>query len=359
MKYYFITANITDGDNSYSYDFVLNCEETKYQEKVHKFFKEFFGEGTRFKDGYNIFNLKNLEIRKTQEISKEEFEVLKKEVTQNQSVIKKKKISTFKDLIAYIVSLDPIVHTKTLILKKDFILAKEIIEKHLIINPNDALGFYLLGYIYGELGEFELMITKYNNSLSINKKYQKSINASIEYHFSSNYNNGVAAYNSAIKINIKRKARLLFKESFEYFKNALECKSNNEETFQNIVYALINLGSKRDLKIYLNEMIKNNNSEFGYEYLSQIYIESALSEKNNSKSNSMFDKAITVLETGHLKYPSNKNLIAKLSNAYIARNKTDLAKKLYVVALKKYPNNKSYHYNYGTQIGRASCRERV
>jgi len=81
MKY-FITAEITDGEIEYTYNFVLSCEKKDLDEKLHNYFKDFFGEETKFEAGYYSTFMRKLGITKKEEISDEDFKILKKYITE-------------------------------------------------------------------------------------------------------------------------------------------------------------------------------------------------------------------------------------------------------------------------------------
>lgn len=63
-----------------------------------------------------------------------------------------------------------------------------------------------------------------------------------------------------------------------------------------------------------------------------------------------FEKSIAVLETAHKLDPQNAEVIALLSNVYIAADKAETALGIFKSGVETDPKNKYFHYNYGVLL---------
>jgi tetratricopeptide (TPR) repeat protein len=88
---------------------------------------------------------------------------------------------------------------KLYIQQKNYAKAKEALMKEIQKNPNSDEGYYMLGYLYGEEGDFAKMADNYNKSLSISKKFAKNIEDSRKYYWMNAFNKGVNYFNKATK----------------------------------------------------------------------------------------------------------------------------------------------------------------
>ena len=91
--------------------------------------------------------------------------------------------------------------------------AKEALMKEVETNPKSDEGYYLLGYIYGEEGNFEKMMENFSKSLEISKNFQKEITDSRNYYWADNFNKGVAFFNKAAQTVNEDSTQMLKKTS--------------------------------------------------------------------------------------------------------------------------------------------------
>ncbi|RMD49728.1 MAG: hypothetical protein D6830_04320, partial [Ignavibacteria bacterium] len=88
---------------------------------------------------------------------------------------------------------------KLYIQQKNYPKAKESLLKEVKKNPKSDEGYYLLGWLYGEEGNYAEMLKAFDNSLSISKKFEKQIEETKRYHWAQNFNKGVGFFNKGAK----------------------------------------------------------------------------------------------------------------------------------------------------------------
>src|SRR5665811_1232220 len=71
---------------------------------------------------------------------------------------------------------------KLYIQQKNYDKALEVLKKDIEKNPQSDEGYFLMGDIYGEKGQYDQMVSSYNKSLAISKNFEKDItNKKIHY----------------------------------------------------------------------------------------------------------------------------------------------------------------------------------
>ncbi len=248
---------------------------------------------------------------------------------------------------------------KLYIQQKNLPKAKASLLKEVKKNPKSDEGYYLLGYIYGEEGNYPKMVESFNKSLEISKKFEKKIKDSRKYYWAQNFNKGVMLFNKATKGDVNEKDKNLEK-SIKAFKDAIICEPDSAATYQNLAFAYLNANKADDAVEPLLKLKKIKPSADIYVRLGQIYFNKGVDGLNkflttNDKSDSVaamkdFETCISYLEEGRKKYPSNSDILLLLSNAYIKANKIDVAMDAFKAGVEQEPNNKYYRYNYGVLL---------
>ncbi len=83
---------------------------------------------------------------------------------------------------------------KLYIEQKNFDKALDMLQKDVEKNPKSDEGYFLMGHVYGELGEMEKMVASFDNSLSISDKFATKIGDQKAFHWANNFNKGVSNF---------------------------------------------------------------------------------------------------------------------------------------------------------------------
>lgn len=249
---------------------------------------------------------------------------------------------------------------KLYINQKQYDKAKESLLKEVQKNPASDEGWYLLGVIYGEENNFTQMIDAFDKSLGASKKFEPQIKDSRQYYWATSFNKGVIHFNNASKSTAEDSTKMFFEKAEQEFKNAILCEPDSIISYQNLAYAYLNQNKVDEAIVPLEQMVKIGTSPEAFSMLGQIYTENGnvLMDKHKEskvaadslKAFALFDKAITILEKGKEKFPNDGEILLRLSNAYIAANKLDVAMDAFKEGVIREPNNQYYHYNYGVLL---------
>lgn len=263
-------------------------------------------------------------------------------------------------LVAFQCSSTELTSAKLYIQQKNLKKAKEALLKEVKKNPKSDEGYYLLGFVLGEEGDYQGMVENYNKSLSISKKFEKKINESKLYHWANAFNKGVNYFNQSVKAATPDSMKDMLSRSIEQFERAVLLEPDSLDSYLNLAYAYINYGDM-DSAIKTAEKLKDKSgSAKSYKLLGDLYSRKGAEFKNKfetegNKADSVkameyFNKAVSVLEEGRQKYPEDPDILLQLSNAYIAAKKIDVAKDAFKAGVEKEPNNKFYRFGYGTLL---------
>ena len=248
---------------------------------------------------------------------------------------------------------------KLYIQQKNYDKALEVLKKDVEKNPQSDEGYYLMGGIYGEKGQYDQMVDAYNKSLGISNKFEKDItNQKIHYWYTltqsgAAYFKRVASNKNqdSIKINLDKAAN-----SFE---NAVMVLPDSAYTYY--LLSLVYMSQQQYDKAIqpLEKYVAIGKTSDGYVYLGSIYYdkgnrEKDLYSKNKNIQDSIssienFNKAISILEEGRTKYPNDAKLLGTLSSAYVAANKLSVAIDAFKSLAESNPKKENY-YNYGVVL---------
>lgn len=244
--------------------------------------------------------------------------------------------------------------------QKNFDKALEVLNQEIAKNPKSDEGYFLLGHVYGEMGEISKMSEAYDQSLAISNKFQKEINESKIYHWANSFNKGVNLFQRGNKTTDADSSKMFYEMSVNEYKNAMALQPDSAETYRNLAFVYLTMGKNEESIEPLTKLVELEKSEEGYQYLGEVYYTIASNKLINFKNNGnqqdsiesvdMFNKAIDVLEEGKRMYPENSEILVALSNSYIGANKIDIAMDAFKEGVEKEPDNKYYRYNYGVLL---------
>lgn len=249
---------------------------------------------------------------------------------------------------------------KMYINQKQFGKAKETLLKEVEKNPKSDEGWFLLGGLYSEEGNIPEMLKAFDNSLAISKKFEPQIIDYKKYTWQTSFNKGVGLFNNAVKTTKPDSMKVFFEMAIDQFNNSIMCQPDSTVGYENIAAAYLNMGKTDESIPVLEKLVSLGKPSFSFARLGQIFLmkganlmDSYYSSKNTSDSTSALDwynKAISVLEKGRAKYPSDADILLQLGNAYYSSNKLDVATESFKSLSEKNPENKEVKYAYGVVL---------
>lgn len=246
-----------------------------------------------------------------------------------------------------------ITSAKLYIQQKNWDKAIDVLEKEISKNPKSDEGFYLLGYVYGEQGNFEGMVQNYDKSLAISKNFEKNVIDSRKYFWAQAFNRGVSLYQRGVKATDTDSAQIFFDKSITDFKSAIMIEPDSGDTYKNLAFVYLSKGDNEAAVAPLKQLIEREKSLDGYKFLGEIYYVNGTNLKNQGKeaeAKEEFNKSIATLEEGLKQYPNNSDLLLTLSNSYIGADRTTEAIEPFKKGVEADPENKYYRYNYGVLL---------
>lgn len=273
-------------------------------------------------------------------------------------------VCLFLSLTAFQCSSTEITSAKLYMQQKNYDKAMDVLKKEVEKNPKSDEGWYLLGSLYGEKGQYKDMLEAFNKSLSISKRFAQNITDIKKSHWGSSFNKGVAFFNKAAKATNKDSVNANFDRAIQSFNNSIMIEPDSADTYKNLSFALIQAGRQDEATKPLEDLIKLKKSVDTYKLLGELYsnkgqtLMNSYSTTKNAQDSvaaiTEYNKAITLLEEGRTKFPDDQELLLLLSNAYIAANKADVAIETFKAGVEKDPNNQYYRFNYGTLLLQAN-----
>lgn len=216
---------------------------------------------------------------------------------------------------------------KLYISQKNYEKAKEALRREISKNPKSDEAYYLLGYLYGEEGDIPKMISVFDSSLAISKKFENDIQQQKKYYWATSFNKGVAFFNKATKTAAEDSVKLNYNKAAENFNNAIMLEPDSSAVYKNLAYVYLNL-SDYDAAIQpLEKLIALEKDVDGYSLLGEIYndkgsqsmstFRTSKSPEDSIKAVEYYNKAINVLEEGRKYFPENGDILRDVSNAYV------------------------------------------
>jgi len=237
--------------------------------------------------------------------------------------------------------------------QKNWDKALDVLQKEITKNPKSDEGFYLMGYVNGEKGNFSEMVQNYDKSLTLSKNFEKNIQDSKKYFWAQSFNKGVGLYQRGVKTTNTDSAQIFFDKSIAEFKSAILIEPDSGDTYKNLAFVYLSKGDNDSAIDPLKKLIEKEKALDGYKFLGEIYYVNGTNLKNQGedlKAKEEFNKGINVLEEGLKLYPNNSELLLTLSNAYIGADRTNEAIEPFKKGVESDPQNKYYRYNYGVLL---------
>lgn len=246
-----------------------------------------------------------------------------------------------------------ITSAKLYIQQKNWDKAVEVLQKEIAKNPKSDEGFYLLGYVSGEQGNFNAMVENYDKSLGVSKNFEKNIDDSRKYFWAQAFNRGVSLYQRGVKATDLDSQKVFFDKSITDFKSAISIEPDSGDTYKNLAFVYLSKGDNESAIAPLEQLIAREKALDGYKFLGEIYYVNGTNLKSEGKeteAKEQFNKSIKVLEEGLKQHPNNSDLLLTLSNSYIGADRTKDAIEPFRKGVEAEPNNQYYRYNYGVLL---------
>jgi tetratricopeptide (TPR) repeat protein len=249
---------------------------------------------------------------------------------------------------------------KLYIQQKNMPKALEALQKEVEKNPKSDEGYYLMGYIYGEKEQIPEMISAFDKSLGISKKFEKQINDQRKFHWANFFNKGVGLYNKGANAQNQDSAKIFYDKAISTFNNAILLEPDSADSYKNLSYVYLSAQRYDEAVKPLEKLISIKKVPEGYRFLGEILYNkgyNGMSKYGSSKvaadsitAMENYNKAVSVLEEGRKNFPNDSDILLLLSNAYIGANKISVAIDAFKAGVEKDPKNKYYRYNYGVLL---------
>ncbi|MEE9450175.1 MAG: tetratricopeptide repeat protein [Ignavibacteriaceae bacterium] len=256
---------------------------------------------------------------------------------------------------------------KLYIEQDNFDKALEMLQKDVEQNPKSDEGYYLMGHVYGELGEVEKMVSSFDNSLAISNKFATKIGEQKEFHWANIFNKGVNNFQRGKNVADPDSSIIFYDRAIKFFKDASLIEPDSADNYSNLSFVYLSAGMSEEAIDPLKKLIEMEKSEDGYQYLGQVYYTLGanknidfINSKNLQDSIDAVDyynNAIDVLEEGRDLYPENTDILVALSESYVGANKIDVALDAFKASVEQDPGNQHFRYNYGVLLINASRYE--
>jgi len=250
---------------------------------------------------------------------------------------------------------------KLYIQQKNYEKALETLKKDVEKNPQSDEGYYLLGVVHGELGQYKEMMDALNKSLAISDKQKENIVDVKKYHWSNLINNkGVVFFRNGINSNDPDSSKIYFDKSINAFENAMMIEPDSAITYDYLSRVYMNVKRFDDAIKPLETLIEKEHPLDAYKFLGDILYDKAGKQRekyqesknvqDSLKAMEYYNQTIRVLEEGRKRYHEDSDILLTLSNAYIGANKIDVALEAFKAGIEQEPDNQYYKYNYGVLL---------
>ncbi|MCS7052461.1 MAG: tetratricopeptide repeat protein [Ignavibacterium sp.] len=246
-----------------------------------------------------------------------------------------------------------ITSAKLYIQQKNYDKAIEVLKKEVQKNPKSDQGYYLMGVVYYEKGEYENMLDSFEKSLAISKVYEKEIRDAKKSAWINVFNRGVSLFQRAIKTENADSANVLFDRSIADFNSATKIEPDSADAYKNLAFVFLSKGDNESAIRPLQKLIDLEKAKDGYKYLGEVYFVMGTNLKNEGKekeAKEYFNKSIEVLSEGRKLYPGDAEILLYLSNAYMGAERISEAMEQFKAGVESQPDNKYYRYNYGVLL---------
>jgi len=249
---------------------------------------------------------------------------------------------------------------KLYIQQKNYTKALAALKSEVATNPQSDEGYYLLGYVNGELGNYDSLVDAFNKSLAISKEFEKDIVASKKYYWAQLFNQGVINFQKGSNSKDKDSSKVYYDKSIEAFKSGILIEPDSADTYKNLAFVYMTDQKYDEAVEPFTILINKEHPLDGYKYLGEIYYQKAVKLRDNFLSshdvkdslsaNEYFNKTIDLMLEGRKLFPNDSELLLLLSNSYIGAQKIEVAIGAFKNGVEQDPGNKYYRYNYGVLL---------
>ncbi|HSR18785.1 MAG TPA: tetratricopeptide repeat protein, partial [Ignavibacteriaceae bacterium] len=157
---------------------------------------------------------------------------------------------------------------KLYIQQKNYDKALESLKKEVEKNPQSDEGYYLLGVVHGELGQYKEMNDALNNSVAISDKYKEDASTLKIYHWSNLINSkGVVFFKKGINTTDQDSSKIYFDKSIEAFENAIMLEPDSAITYDYLSRVYMNVKRYDDAIKPLETLIEKDHPLDAYKFL--------------------------------------------------------------------------------------------
>jgi len=243
--------------------------------------------------------------------------------------------------------------------QKNYVKAEEVLKKEVEKNPQSDEGWFLLGSLNGEKGDFAAAVGDYNKSLAISNKYQKDITNQRYSYWVNQFKAGDTYYKRAIGTKDPDTLKTNLNKAVIALQNAINILPDSGGISNPYKYLAFCYFALKDIDSAikpLEQLAAIGKVPDGFIYLGKIYYDKGIIsrddfQKNKNAQDSInsqgyFDKSISVLEEGRVKFPNETELLKTLEASYVAANKSNIALEVFKSLAEKDPKKENF-YNYG------------
>ena len=243
--------------------------------------------------------------------------------------------------------------------QKNYAKAEEVLKKEVEKNPKSDEGWFLLGSLNGEKGDFAAAVDAYNKSLAISNKYQKDITNQKYSYWVNQFKSGDAFYKRAIAAKDPDTVKTNLNKAVTSLSNAITILPDSgglSNPYKYLAFCYFALKQTDKAIQPLEQLAAIGKVPDGFIYLGKIYYDKGNESKaeymkNKNAQDSItaqgyFDKSISILEQGRQKFPNETELLKTLEASYVAANKSNVAMEVFKSLAVSDPKKENL-YSYG------------
>ena len=248
---------------------------------------------------------------------------------------------------------------KLYIQQKNYDKALDVLKKDVEKNPQSDEGYFLMGGIYAEKGQFDKMVEDYNKSLAISPKFAKEITDRKIHYWANQYNAGAEFFKRITKNKDIDSVKVLLDKSGLALENAVMILPDSAGAYLNLAYVYLYQKEYDKAIKPLEKYAAGGKTPDGSTLLGKIYYDKGIiardefvkskNQKDSITSIEYFNKAITILEQGRTRFPNDQELLITLSSSYVAANKLVVAIGVFKSLAENDPKKENL-YNYGVVL---------
>ncbi|MBE2281248.1 MAG: tetratricopeptide repeat protein [Ignavibacteriaceae bacterium] len=241
--------------------------------------------------------------------------------------------------------------------QKNYEKALEVIEKEISKNPKSDEGYYLKGLAYFSLENLPEMVTAFDKSLQISKKFQAEIEDIKLRAWVDSFNKGVALVKRGAQTQDQDSAKVFYDLAISSFESAALIEPDSSDAYNNIAIVYINQKKYQEAIEPYKKSLQLNPTEDAHIKLAELYYVLGVGHKNkfdNERASrdsveayKYFNSSIDVLEQGYKSYPKSVDIIKLLAELYSQTQQTTKGIATFKSAVDYNPDNAEYRFYYG------------